>query len=223
MIRIVSIRIVFQISIAVLCVGLFWGGFACSEPSTGPKVCNYEHQCQAHERCIFEDPSCVARTGQCKGICVGQEPVPEKTCACKKDSDCNEPFESCAACQCIKRSVIPCKSDKDCSRGWFCIGAPGKSICEQRSTCQKDSECPHGFECRDNSCCNVKTNRCPPGTCKEGIPCDTDIDCYYCNMRCKAKKCTFESNNPCEGVKCTEDKDCASCKGTCKAGFCKSS
>lgn len=200
-------------------VGHGWG---CGEEPQGPKTCTYEHECGDNERCIYEDPSCVALTGQCKGVCTPQEPIPEKACECQKDEDCkNFPSQGCADCKCIPRPVLRCNTDADCIRGWYCLGEPGKGVCQARSTCKKDEDCPYGYACRDDSCCDLQTNNCP-STCQEGTACESDVDCYFCNMRCKNKQCTFDASDPCAGVKCVNDADCATCNGKCAAGYCQS-
>lgn len=202
-----------------LIIGLF-AGLACSEPQTGPKICTFEHECKEGERCIFDDPNCTALTGQCKGKCIAQEPIPEVQCDCRDDLDCKAPIEGCVSCKCVKRDVLPCESDKDCIQGWYCVGDTGRKICEPRTTCSTDDQCPPNFKCRDNSCCDPETNRCP-GTCEEGTACEEDLDCFFCNMRCVEKKCKFVTGDACEGKKCTQDDECTGCNGSCLAGYCK--
>ncbi len=205
------------------CVLLLLSLARCSqtEPST---ECNFDHQCKEKgARCIYSDPTCGGNVGNlsCKGVCkvVNSENNNNTTCACKKDEDCNYPFEGCGNCQCYKRSVLVCKTEKDCGRGRLCVGKPGKRVCEIRTTCSKDSDCLNNYVCRAQSCCSVSSGRCP-GQCKTGSSCQDDLDCLVCGLSCKDGQCA-KAGPSCSGVKCTANKDCTQCGGTCLAGFCK--
>ena len=203
-----------------LCCGFLIVGLTqCSPADTGPKVCKFDNDCRGeNERCVYSDPTCGARVGECEGICKAPE-VPEKVCACQQDEDCNYPFEGCTGCKCYKRNVLPCKTDADCGRGRLCVGDPGKRVCEVRTACTQDTDCIDGYVCRDQSCCNVASGRCP-GQCKTGSPCQDDVDCLVCDLSCKDGACT-PAGPSCSGVKCETDAQCTECGGKCEAGYCR--
>lgn len=184
-----------------------------------PGVCKYDNDCKAeNSRCVFNDSLCAVNVGQCEGVCKVSE-VPENTCACKQDEDCNYPFEGCAGCRCYKRDVLTCQTDADCGRGRLCVGDGNKRICEVRTACEKDENCLNGYVCREKSCCNLASGRCP-GQCKTGSPCQDDVDCLVCNLSCKNGLCGPQGPS-CSGVKCEKDADCTTCGGKCAAGYCQ--
>lgn len=183
------------------------------------KECKFDNQCKGKdERCVYSDPSCAARIGSCVGVCKAPSQPPDVACACKVDEDCNYPFEGCGNCQCYKRDVLACETDADCGRGRLCVGQPSKRVCEVRTGCQKDTDCLEGYVCREQSCCNAVSGRCP-GKCQVGSPCQDNVDCLVCNLSCKEGVCA-ETGPSCSGVKCEKDQDCATCGGKCQAGYC---
>ncbi len=208
---------------AAILLALLGGGIisiSCSEPED-PKSCKYDHQCKGEgERCVFEDPKCYVYPGECQGRCQVVDNKGDQKCECKKDTDCDYPFEGCAACKCYKRDVLPCKSDADCGQGRMCLGEPGKKICYVRKNCSKDSDCLPGYVCREKSCCNKESGRCP-GQCKEGLSCKSDNDCLICDMVCVSGKCTFKKQNNCGSISCKSDRECAACNGKCIGGMCR--
>ncbi len=194
---------------------------SCSGEDSPPNSCRYDHECRGeNERCFFEEKKCYIQPGSCEGTCKKVEEKPKENCQCKTDSDCNYPFEGCAACKCYKRDVLPCKTDADCGRGRVCIGPRGKRICYIKKSCNRDEDCLPGFVCREKSCCDAKRGRCP-GQCKIGSPCEKDYDCLACNMICRNKRCAVKTGNNCLTIRCKTDRDCSSCGGKCLAGRCR--
>lgn len=202
----------------VLGFGLFVNLLRCSQVDP-PNVCKYDNDCKAdNARCVYADPSCAANVGQCEGVCKVSE-QPDVVCRCKQDEDCNYPFEGCAQCQCYKRDVLSCKTDADCGRGRLCVGENNKQVCEIRTACNQDLDCLDGYVCREKSCCNLSSGRCP-GQCKTGSPCQDDVDCLVCNLSCKQGQCG-PAGPSCSGVKCEKDADCSACGGKCSVGYCQ--
>ena len=192
-----------------------------SNEPTGPLKCHYDHECKGKdERCMFSDPTCAAKLGSCEGLCKVPSITPPRKCQCKKDEDCNYPFEGCTNCICYKREVLSCKVDKDCGRGRHCAGSGDKKVCEISQHCEKDNDCLYGSVCREKSCCNPAITRCS-GICKAGTECSGDLDCFTCGMICKKGVCSLQGTPGCSGEACKTDTDCASCKGTCQGGYCR--
>lgn len=215
-------RMFWWASVSALWVLVFVGGglHCTSTKPTGPKTCRYDQECGENERCIYEsnDSNCWVQVGSCEGVCKSAE-VPEASCACQKDEDCNYPLEGCGNCQCYKRDVQTCKSATDCQRGYACVGDKTKT-CEPNKVCEKDTDCPHNHECRERQCCDPSSGTCPT-ECVVGMACQNDGECAPCKMTCKNGLCSDE-NTPtqCLGSLCVTDGDCKACNAVCQQGKC---
>lgn len=202
---------------------VWWSVVHCVLPSQEPGVCSHGYECGAGMSCVFDKPECYANLGTCEGRCKAtQEALPEKTCACKDDADCNYPYEGCGNCVCYKRDIRTCQSDSDCGRGWICTGSGSVRVCELRKACTQDNDCLAGYLCREQACCNPNAGNCSAtSSCQIGMPCTKASDCSACSLLCEMGRCQKIAGDACQSKVCQSNADCLSCNGACTSGVCR--
>lgn len=215
-----SLSLPFRCASAFLILAFSSLFFDCIPPSTPqPQICRYHHECGDDSRCIFPNNACYIELGTCDGTCK-KDVIPDTSCACKQDEDCNYPYEGCGNCQCYKRDIQTCTKDADCGQGMLCTGSNPK-LCEPRKTCTLASDCLPSYRCEKQTCCNPAAGACSPSTSCLGQPCTNDLTCSSCQMRCLQGTC--QASTSCLGSSCSSNADCSACGSRCQNGICRSS
>ncbi len=156
---------------------------AATEHARAAAACHdaLKHKCGPNER-MDDQENCICKEGYEKvdGDCVpkcgaNEERTADGGCDCKPgyervDGVCtkpcgrNEQRSADGGCECkagytrvdgiCVQEVPPCRSDRDCPRGYECNARTGKCVPARAAGCRSDSECPPGYVC------NRKSGKC---------------------------------------------------------------
>jgi len=97
-----------------------------------------------------------------------------KKAGCDSDKDCSK------GTYCVNKKCQECRSNADCGEGKECNGG----ACVAKSECRVDADCSDGKVCKAGSCVACSSNdqcgpggKCNAGKCNRAVKCKKDDDC----------------------------------------------